>query len=33
MHKVIVNRMPIGSGDCIFSKYIDGKHRCLLRLI
>lgn len=33
MNKAIVDRMLIASGDCIFSKYIDGKHRCLLRLI
>ncbi len=33
MNKAIVYRMPITSGDCIFSSYIDDKHHCLLRLI
>ncbi len=33
MNKAIVDRMPIASGDCIFSRYNDGKHHCLLRLI
>lgn len=33
MNKVIVDRIPITSGDCIFSRYIDSKYHCLLRLI
>ncbi len=33
MNKAIVDRIPIASEDCIFSRYIDGKQHCLLRLI
>lgn len=33
MNKAIVDRMPKESKDCQFSRFVDGEHICLLRLI